>query len=142
MAGNDKAIELDVAFGSANFGKTVASLGVKISRDKLKVTQADKLFCDSRLQVSLEVEDDPDQTWFDGMKPGPLTSVVDVKGFSTNAEQFSASMAFSIQEISSAQILKFRHRDGKLTLTRIGAIPKDDAEGQMKLGDADGAEAA
>lgn len=131
--------EIDVKFGDVSIQKTTARISMVIERTAMGYPDALQLLCGSRVELVARVVvdgDDKDQQFFDGMRPPPLESVVDIKRFGTTPTQFTASLTFALKEIATAQLAKFVHRPAKVELRRIGDIPAEETE-LMRTGPTD-----
>jgi len=121
------ALEIPVEFGGVSIGETTARLGLKISRDFLKIQQADEVFCGHRLTGSVVLggkDDQPGQEkfWDSDHK---VDATFDVKRIGLSADQISTGLTFSLADIDIGELAKFSKGSGKLIIADVGEIPED-----------------
>jgi len=124
----DKAntFKTKVKFQSLNFGKSTARLGVKINRDGLDSERICHFLCDARLQVTLKVTDGQKPLIADALPH--LNSVVDSKRVSLGADDATAGLTFSLNDVDTKNLCGFAQKEGELVAERIGSIADDAAD--------------
>lgn len=127
------ATKLNVKFKGVSIGKTTARIGFEVDRKDqgFGVNDAENLFLDSRLEVSMVM--DAEQQHIKGMEPEPLVSVADVKGYGAKADTISAGLTFTLTEIKVESLSHFANRPGEISLKRVGAASNaaDEHDGQI-----------
>jgi len=124
-------------------GKEEYSLGVRFSRKKFSLKDADRLLCGARLNVRLVKDgnvdlDGPNQQTFNENPEDEdvITSVVDAKGYNAKPKAFTTRLSFSAEEIDKAQMLEFIDEKGYVELERVGDM-EEKKRGRPKKDDGD-----
>ncbi len=116
---------MSAEFQSVSFGKTTARLGIKISREKLELDQADHFLSGSRLKVSIKVGGKDGQgELIKGALPH-LADVADSKRFVVGLNEITAGLTFSKKDVDANMLSAFAATEGELVAERIGAASPD-----------------
>ena len=123
MANEDK-LDVGVGWGNLSIGKKTARLGFKIDKGAIKRAAVDAYFIDSRLIVTL-VLDDAAQSDSPGQKTMvdnaiKVKAVADVKGYSTNLTGYTGGLTFSKEDADLNKLMEFIGRGGRMIAKRSG----------------------
>lgn len=122
-------MELTCDFGGLSLGAENASLSVIVAKEAETIAKMDKMFCGSRLEVTLgydtEAPEDPKQKKLvDAVVK--LDSVVDCKRLGSTPAQYSLTLAFAIEDVDMPTLTRFHHqKQGRLIAKRIGKPSED-----------------
>ena len=121
-----KAIEnLHVEFGQVSVGEDTAAVLVKIQRNDLTLSVAEKTLCKRRMDVELFMapkNEDPDQKHFDGMKP-KVKGTCDTSRLSVGLENLTTRLTFNKKEISISELANLAKRVGRVKVFSTEKIP-------------------
>ena len=126
MHAETKEQVLPVEYLGVSFGKTTMRVGVKIKRESLTVSQAEKLFCDRRLWLivtTCKAGDDPAQQTFDDSFEQKVEGSADVKGFTVRKDELTLGLTYMLEDIDDKTLRLVHHHAGWLTIKQTGAIP-------------------
>lgn len=118
-------VSIPVKFTGVGIGVDTVRIGIKVSRERMDLTNADHYFCNRRLQVALILgheTDDPKQTTFEDVDHKVVGSA-DVKGFRVTTEVFSAGLTFGKNDMDVEELSGFASAGGRLVINDVGAIP-------------------
>jgi hypothetical protein len=120
-------LDIPVEFGAYGCGKTVARLGVKISRTVCNIDVADEAFCGHRLTgkvVRGGADEMPNQTRMLDTDT-EVSGTFDVKSVHLTPEHVSISLSFSKKEVKGLDLEDFVGCAGRLVVNNVAAIPDD-----------------
>ena len=122
--GKEEDLDVGVDWGNLSIGKKTARLGFKIDKGKIKRGQVDAYFIDSRLIVTL-ILDDTAKDDTEGQKKlvdteVKVNAVADVKGYSTNLTGYSGGLTFSKEDANLNKLMEFIGRGGRMIAKRSG----------------------
>lgn len=121
MVDAGQKLEVEVSFGGFSCGDHTARLGVKISRSKMTVQEADAYLCGARLKALIFTArkgDSKSQQHFDEMLD-KVEAICDCKQFIQKPEMFSVTLTFAKSEELSAFLCRITKKDGKILIERI-----------------------
>lgn len=121
-------IKAEVHFGNLSVGDETVKIPIAIDRHRIGLAAVDRNFCNAQLSVTMTVIEDPNQQYFDGMKPKPLAAAAECRSYSVNAKRFSARLIFQLVDIQLDNLAKFAKSAAKIEVTRTGEIPTKDGE--------------
>jgi hypothetical protein len=128
--GKKPVINVIVKFGQASFGDHTASVGFKITRDRLEETKALEIFVNKRLTGRLIIckdGEDADQTNF--LKPKySVAGVFDVSRISVGSKDYSGRASFAIDDIDRDDFSHLANLEGRLIAELVQAIPDEEPE--------------
>ena len=112
---------LAVKFGSVNFGKESARIGVHVSRDRLDLEGADRLLTGAQLDVKMTLCSDLNNPTLPMNTDLPeLSTSATCKSIGVKADAIGFGLTMQIVGLDTQKLIDFRNRDGKLVLTRTG----------------------
>lgn len=107
-------------FGGVSIGDMTGRISLKIAKNRINVSTAEKLFCGRRVNcrlVARPVDEDPDQQHFDGMETKiAMEAVVDVKRFASDPHNISIGVTCSLQEVDVTELSRFAKKFGQITV--------------------------
>ncbi len=132
----DDTLTMTVAYGDVSIGEKTCRISVKVDRNTISITKADKTLCDKRLTGAIVRKPDgeaEDQGRLDGMEDvgiARMAGIFDVKGFSVSAKHIGFGMTFAIKSVDVGQLAKFAKRQGQLVIDSVAQIDNEsnDAE--------------
>lgn len=120
-----------VNFKSVSIQKTTARVGIKFTRGTMTLEECADFFCNRRLIgviVLARSEDAPGQkTLVDDLEHS-VDGAFDVKGFRTTKDDYSASLTFSLADISVEELAKFASGTGTVLIHQTAEIPEPEKE--------------
>lgn len=141
MTDQTHQLQADVEFMSAGVGKGSASIGVKFAREDLPLRDAERFFCDSRLQSTLSLAEDGDEEPLIPDAVPRINGVADCHRFSTGLGDITARLSFKRDDVDLSDLGRFAGRRGRVTVQRIGsASDKGESEADDQHEDGDDAE--
>lgn len=136
-------LNAEVSYRDVKFGKGTATIGIEVDREHTKLDRFDAIFTNAELEVTLTrtpADVEQGQELIDGTEPVPFTGMARTGSFTTDAEKFAVSLSFKKTDKARELLADFARQKGSIKVKRIGDA-KDDAPGQMKLGnEGEGAE--
>lgn len=136
MVEQEIEIDLPVSFGGVSIGESTARLAMKIDRQHLRITRADKLLCGRRLTGKVELggnEDSPSQTtMFE--KEMSVDATFDIHRFGVTETHFTTGATFKLKEIAVGDLAKFSKGAGRLVVDEVIDIPADVVEEKAAAG--------
>lgn len=139
-------LSLDVEFGGVSYGTDTGRMGVRVSRDRLDVGDAEEMFCGRRLTFLIESGtngDAPNQRRNPADAYEEIKATCDVKRIGLTTKHIGFGLTFSRREVRGT-LEHFAKSAGRLTVLDVADIPEDDEdedepeeEGQGTMFDAD-----
>jgi hypothetical protein len=132
-------------------GDNTARLGVRISKELLKIKQAEELLCGRRLTGSIfrcPPGQSVDQQVFEwGPDVTQIDSTFDVKRYASSPKWISFGITFAAGEIDKEDLTHFPKTSGRFVIGEVKELEKPERKtgkdkplpGQMGLGDGDDA---
>jgi hypothetical protein len=123
----ESVLELPVDFSQVSIGDGTARVGVKVSRDKLKIRVADKQVCGRRLIGQIRVcpkDEDSKQTQMFDDKHHQLSGAFDVKSITITPKALSFGLTFALEGLEISELAHFAKKAGKLVVNEVQAIPE------------------
>lgn len=115
--------EIRVEFGNVSIGDQTARLGVKIAREMLPLTEADRMFCGRRVWglVALGQPDNPDQKVLPTMEDAQIVieGAWETKQLGVNPNAYSFGLNFKLKEINVSELATFAKRAGTMTIVSV-----------------------
>lgn len=113
-----KEAGIDVEFGGVSIGESTVRLGMKIARDQLSITQADRQFVSRRLTLELDLThgSDGQKELFDTSLT--IGGVFDTKRLAISDSHYHCGLSGAINDLDIATIAKFAKRAGVLRISR------------------------
>jgi hypothetical protein len=143
-AKEEMLLDLPVSFQGTSCGKKTARVGISIARGEIKITEADKTFCDRRLTVTIFADGKDDQRGqgrLAGMEDNlELVGVADVKSFSVHSETFTLGLTFNriemekVKAATGVSFADFASREGRLMIASVAEIPEAEKNGEEDEG--------
>lgn len=113
--------------GTVSFAKATATVGVKVSREEVKLADMVKKFVDARVEVTLTHDpdgDDGQDTLVDTKKV--FGSVADVHSVGVGATEYSFSLSFKKDEVPGEKLIEFSNvKNVEMKATRIGSTSEE-----------------
>jgi hypothetical protein len=142
----ESVLELPVDFSQVSIGDGTARVGVKVSRDKLKIRVADKQVCGRRLIGQIRVcpkDEDSKQTQMFDDKHHQLSGAFDVKSITITPKALSFGLTFALEGLEISELAHFAKKAGKLVVNEVQAIPeKSKGDGEDSTEEAEDVEEA
>lgn len=130
-------LTLPVAFGNASIGDKIASITIKIGRNNISISQADKNLVGRRLVGHILARPEgagASQPGFLGDEGDTvLKGIFDVNSISVTTKAIGCSLSFAIKSIKVEDLAHFAKRQGQIVVDEILAI--DDDAGEKEEGD-------
>ena len=119
---------LEASFKTVSIHAEVASIGIKIQRENLTITDADEFLTNAQLETRLTIhlggkhaKGQPEL--IKNSADLTLDAVVTVKGFSARKNGFSATLSMPVDDTDCALLARFANRSGSVKLQRKGDAP-------------------
>lgn len=123
-------LTIPVSFGDVSIGETTCRIAVTVARKDLTLTKADSQVCAKRLVGSIVCvpgNNNPDQPPLGGMDAETsVPGAFDVKRISFNKKTIAFGLTFSIESVNIEDLAHFAKRSGKILVTEIIDIPKEE----------------
>ena len=119
-------LDCPVHFGNVSIGELTTRIGAKVSRDWLKLNDADLLFSNRRLTGSIVLGHQNDAAGQKQAFDDQVSGVFDVKGFRVSVDHLSAGPTFNRADIDIAEIAKFSGSGGRLRVIGTEEIPDEE----------------
>jgi len=125
MLGDRPVLKVPVEFGGVNFGKTKATVVIKIARSKIKDEDINEYLVNCRMDITMAVdpnaEDDvPGQEFIFDTAECKISSIADVHRASIGSGDVSARLSFSKESINDGELARFSNQSGMIVIARIG----------------------
>jgi ribosome modulation factor len=123
--------EISVEFGNVSIGDQTARLGIKIAREHLSLTDADRIFCGRRIWglVGLGTPDNPNQPRLPGMEDAQIVieGAFETKQVGVRPNEYSLGLNFALKEIDVSELAKFAKRAGTVTVVSVKDLEHEDS---------------
>lgn len=122
-------LDVAVKFNNVSLGDTTARMGFKVDRSVLKLSQADNLFVNRRLNCVVvlgHTDEQPGETKLFEDDVVTIAGSCDVKGFRATADTFNAALTFSLRDVDVATLAKFSKGAGRLRILGASEIPDEE----------------
>lgn len=131
IATDQEELNLLVDFQGVSIGDGTGRLGIKVSRNQLSLSKADRTLCGRRLAGRIAVfanGESPEQTvMFEGARL-EITATFDVKRFSVAPDWYSFGLTFPLLEIDCRELAGFAKKQGRILVDHIETIPSKSSE--------------
>lgn len=127
-------VKLPVSFGSVSCKKKTVSIPITLDRDQLSLTEADKLFCERRMHLSILASGDGDQRdqgRLEGMADDiEVEGSADSNGFGVKSHAIHFTISFNSKQLreaaksSGVDLGDFAGREGYLKISSTEEIPE------------------
>lgn len=134
-------LDIPCTWGNVNIGDETVRLGVRVSRENLSVTQADKNLCGKRL-VAKAIARAGDGQSGQASLPGTegadaeVEAAFDVRSIGVGTKNISFGLTAKIKSVDLGQLSGFANRGGMLHIESVAVIPAEDG-GEDDGGDHD-----
>ncbi len=121
-------LDAPVQFGGVSIGDQTARLGVRISRQCIKLEHADEYFSGRRLSIQVALgggEDSPGQMLLLDDMDFVIASVCDVKRYGVTSDTISTGLTFSLKDTEIETLARFSKGSGRLAINQAVEIPVD-----------------
>lgn len=129
----EAVLDIPVEFGNVSIGDGVARLGMKVVKERLSVTKAEKTLVARRLAgkvIMLPPDSDPKQAYFEGMDVTcEVDGVFDSAGYRSSEKHISFGVSFSRREIDTNTLADFARHSGRFVAFSADEIPDDEKDG-------------
>lgn len=125
-------LDIPCTWGNVNIGDETVRLGVRVSRDSLSVTQADKNLCGKRIvakAVARAGDGQPGQASLPGTEgsDAEVEAAFDVKSIGVSIKNIAFGITAKIASVGLAQLCQFSKRGGMLHIESVAAIPDEES---------------
>ncbi len=127
-------VKLPVSFGSVSCKKKTVSIPLTVDRDQLTLNEADKLFCERRMNLSIIASgegDQRDQARLAGMEEDiEVEGSADSHGFSVKSHAIGFTISFNSKQLreaaksSGVDLADFAGREGYIAIDSTEDIPE------------------
>lgn len=128
MAKKNGTVELEVSvkFGGVSVGDATTRIGIKIERERLKLNDADRVFCGHRLTGRVELGNYDDSSGQGRFVPAEkFEGVFDCKRLGWDSSNITTGLTFIKKDIALDLIGLFAKGSGRLLITDIADIPEE-----------------
>jgi hypothetical protein len=126
-------LTIPVKYGDLSVGDGTCRIGLTAFRDKLTLKIADEKLCGKRLIGCISCapgNNNPEQSPMPGMDADvEIAAAFDVKRVNFTIKTITFGLTFAIASLKVEDLVGFAKRAGKLVVTQIQDIPKNEATG-------------
>lgn len=126
---------LPAEFQGVSFGDETARVGIRVSREKLTIEDADRLLCgkrvDCRIIVQPKDDDQAQQYSVDGIK-FTIEGSADVTQVAFSRKLIKFGLTFCLESINRGELSEFAKRQGRVEINATADIPAK--SGRNKVG--------